>query len=115
MPYQVLQHGDYLEVRLEGVLVDALDFDASDLVSTTNGTRLLLDYTGVTDIQASAYTLAEQARNGESRGFKVAVCAPRPALFGLSRQAFQLSHVREGESAGVFSSLEAARAWLMSG
>ena len=97
-------------------LIDALDFDAADLGDgRRSATRLLLDYTGVTEIHASAYTLAEQARNGERRGLKIAVCAPRPALFGLNRQAFQLSHVREGESAGVFTDLESARSWLMSG
>lgn len=112
LPYEVLQHGDYIEVRLQGVLEAALNFDDAQLGSSP---RLLIDYADVTEIRADAFVLAEQARKGEARGLKVAVYAPRPALFGLNRQAFQLSDIREGVSAGVFTDREAARTWLLSG
>ncbi|MEO8540443.1 MAG: hypothetical protein ABI577_11940 [bacterium] len=104
-----------MEVRLEGVLDRAFDFDDAEIVAAPDLRRLLLDFSGVTDVHADAYALAEQAHRGEERGFKVAVYAPRPALFGLNRQALQLGAIREGESAGVFNNLEAARAWLRAG
>ncbi len=113
LPYQVLLHEDYVEVRFEGVLDGALSFDDAALESVVSLPRVLLDYTGVTEINADAYVLAERARKGEAQGLKVAIYAPRPALFGLSRQALQLGGVREGVSVGVFSDLESARTWLM--
>jgi hypothetical protein len=114
MPYQVLRHDDYLEVRLEGVVEAALDFDAPPF-SGAQGARVLVDYAAVTDVRADAYALAEQAHRAEAAGFKVAVFAPRLALFGLNRQALQLGGVQEGISAGVFSDLDEARAWLRAG
>ncbi len=114
MPYQLLRHDDYLEVRLEGVVEAALDFNAPPFSSALT-TRVLVDYSAVTDVQTDAYVLAEQARRAEAAGLKVAVFAPRPAMFGLNRQALQLGAVREGVSAGVFTDLEEARAWLQAG
>lgn len=113
LPYQVLRHDDYLEVRLEGVIEAALDFDQPPF-NQRSGQRVLVDYTGVTDVRADAYVLAEQARRAEAAGLKVAVFAPRPSLFGLNRQALLLGAVREGISAGVFKDLDEARAWLRS-
>ena len=114
MPYQVLRHDDYLEVRLEGVIEAALNFEEPPFRNAL-GARVLVDYAAVTDVRADAYSLAEQARRAEAAGFKVAVFAPRPSLFGLNRQALQLGAVQEGVSAGVFSDLEEARAWLRAG
>ena len=62
-----------------------------------------------------ALSVAAQAQLAEELGYRVAVYAPRPALFGLSRQAFQLGHVEEGISAAVFTDLNAAREWLRTG
>jgi hypothetical protein len=115
LPYQVLKHGDYVEVRLEGVLESALDFEDQSLEGEGGVRKLLLDFGGVTEVRADAYLLAEQARSAEARGFKIAVYAPRPAVFGLNRQALQLGAVHEGVTAGVFASLEEARIWLQTG
>lgn len=115
MPYQVLKHEDYVEVRLEGVLDSALDFEDQSLEGAGGLRRVLLDFGGVTEIRADAYLLADQARKAEARGFKIAVYAPRPAVFGLNRQALQLGAVHEGISAGVFANLEEAKVWLRTG
>ena len=111
----MLKHEDYVEVRVQGVLESALDFEDQSLADADESHRLLLDMAGVTEIRADAYLLAEQARKAEARGIKMAVYAPRPAVFGLNRQALQLGAIREGISAGVFSSLEEAKAWLQAG
>ncbi len=111
MPYQVLRHDDYLEVRLQGVVESALDFGQPPFTAAMPG-RFLVDYAEVTEVRADAYALAEQARRAEAAGFKVAVFAPRPSLFGLNRQALLLAAVQEGVSAGVFADLEEARTWL---
>ena len=115
MPYQVLKHEDYVEVRLEGVLDSALDFEDHSLDGAGGSRKILLHLGGVTEIRADAYLLADHARRAEARGFKVAVYAPRPAVFGLNRQALQLGAVHEGISAGVFASLEEAEVWLRTG
>ncbi len=114
MPYQVLHHTQYLEVRFDGVIEAPLDLTQPPF-SEAPGRRLLVDYGGVTEVLADAYAFAEQARQAESTGLKVAIYAPRPLLFGLSRQALQLGGVREGVSAGVFTSRDEATAWLEAG
>lgn len=110
----MLRHDDYFEVRLEGVVEAALDFSEPPF-GGAQGARVLVDYAAVTDVRADAYALAEQARRAEAAGFKIAVFAPRPSLFGLNRQALQLGAVQEGVTAGVFSDLEEARTWLRAG
>ena len=110
----MLRHDDYLEVRLEGVIESALDF-AQPPFSQATETRVLVDFGAVTEVRADAYVLAEQARRAEAAGFKIAFYAPRPAFYGLNRQALQLGAVQEGVSAGVFADLEEARAWLRAG
>ena len=111
LPYQVYKHDDYVEVRLEGVIDAAIHLGQEDLCSTS---KVLFDYAAVTEMRADAYELAEAAHEREVHGLKVAVYAPRPALFGLARQALQLGLVREGVSASVFLDVEEARAWLRS-
>jgi hypothetical protein len=103
-----------VEVRLEGALDSAINFEDAEFGTLTAQSRVLLDFAAVTDVRADAYALAEQARRSEALGFKGAVYAPRPALFGLNRQALQLGAIREGVSARVFSEIDAAREWLLS-
>ena len=111
MPYQVHKHEDYLEVRLEGLIESAVAL--SELASA--GDHVLVDYADVTEVRADSYQLAEQARRAEQAGIKVAVYAPRPAWFGLNRQALQLGLVDEGVSVSVFTDREEARRWLAAG
>lgn len=115
MPYQLLRHAKYIEVRYRGVLDTAIALSAEELGAITEVKRVLLDFTAVTAIDADVYTLAEQARRTEERGLRVAFLAPRPALFGVTRQVLQLAAVNEGQTANVFSRAEDARAWLLSG
>jgi hypothetical protein len=111
LPYQVYKHEDYVEVRLEGVIESALP-----LVQLAEDDALVLvDYAGVTEVVADTYELARQARLAEEAGLKVAVYAPRPALFGLNRQALQLGLVSEGVSSNVFTDRDEAQAWLHAG
>jgi len=111
LPYQLHRHEDYLEVRLEGVIESALPLRKI----AARSTRVLVDYAGVTEVIADTYDLAREARLAEEAGLKVAVYAPRPALFGLNRQALQLGLVSEGVSVNVFSDREEATAWLRAG
>lgn len=114
MPYQLHEHNDYVEVQLEGVVDSVLRFEEF-LRSDSQNRNVLLNYEEVTEVVADTYSLAEQAHQAEMLGYRVAVYAPRPALFGLSRQVLLLGNVREGVSASVFSDLEAAKAWLRAG
>lgn len=114
MPYQVYNYEDYVEVRLEGVIDSPVTFESEELAVVSLVRKVLFDYAGVTDMRADAYELADEARRGEELGLKVAIFAPRPALFGLTRQALQLGLVNEGISANVFTDVEEARAWLRS-
>ena len=66
-------------------------------------------------MKASAYALADEARLSEDRGRKVALYAPRPALFGLARQVPQLAIVAEGVAANVLTDLDEVRAWSRTG
>ena len=115
MPYQIHHHGDYLEVHLEGVLDSAFPAERARAEGGEELLRVLLDWESVTEVRAGSDDLAEQARRGEELGLKVAVYAPRPALFGLNRQAVQLGSVREGVSVSVFKDLQAALEWLRAG
>lgn len=115
MPYQLHQHVDYVEVRLEGVIDAPVKYD--DVAAAVHGmlSRILIDFSGVTEVRTSADSLADQARISEDRGLKVALYAPRLAYFGLARQVLQLAQVAEGVAANVFTDLEEARAWLRAG
>ncbi len=114
LPYQLREHSDYLEVRLEGVIESLVTVEKA-APGRAGQRKVLLNCEAVTEVVADTYTLADQARRVEALGFLVAVYAPRPALFGLSRQVFLLAHVNEGVSAAVFSDLDAARQWLAAG
>jgi hypothetical protein len=113
LPYQVHERLGYVEVQLEGVIDSVAEF-AAQLKAGLSSRNVLLNYAAVTAVTASSYSLAEQAREAERLGYRVATYAPRPALFGLSRQILQLGNVEEGVSASVFNDLEAARSWLTS-
>lgn len=114
LPYQVLQHDRYVEIKLDGVVDSPVRLGSPDTEIVSSVGRILFDYSGITEMKADAYDLAEAARYCEANGLKVAVFAPRPALFGLARQALQLAAVREGESASVFLDRDEARSWLLS-
>lgn len=114
LPYQLHEHADYLEIRVEGAFQSVVHFEAENPAGA-GLFRVLLNYEAVTEITVDALSVAAQAQLAEELGYRVAVYAPRPALFGLSRQAFQLGHVEEGISAAVFTDLNAAREWLRTG
>ena len=113
MPYQLNAHAGYVEVRLEGVIDRPVRLTGPEFESVRSAHRVLFDYSGITEMRADAYDLADAAKTCEVLGLKVAVYAPRPALFGLARQAIQLGGVAEGVSASVFLDHEAAREWLL--
>lgn len=114
MPYELHEHQDYVEVRLEGLIGSVEHFERV-LRAGLGNRRVIINLASVQEIVADAYGLAEQAHQAETLGYRVAIYAPRPALFGLSRQVLLLGNVREGVSASVFSDLEAAKAWLRAG
>jgi len=115
LPFQFQNHEDYVEVRLEGVIEGPLPIPEAAMPPEGPLKRLLIDFTDVTEVIADTYRLAEQAKRNEALGLKVAVYAPRPALFGLNRQVLQLGLVHEGVSASVFTSIDEAIAWLRTG
>lgn len=115
MPYQFVDHLTHLELRLEGVIDDGLVIDGDVVARAGELRRVLIDYSAVTEIRLDPLLLASVARRQQSAGVKVAVYAPRPAMFGFNRQVLQLAGVREGVTASVFSDLAEARVWLLSG
>ncbi len=114
MPYQLLRHPGHLEVRLAGALERFPLLEPADRVHLRAARRVLVDVTSVTTVDVDVYWIADVARRQEAAGIRLAICAPRPALFGIARQALQLAGVREGTTASVFSSCDAAREWLIS-
>ncbi|MBE0611595.1 MAG: hypothetical protein IH609_19600 [Dehalococcoidia bacterium] len=115
VPYQFVDRMTHMEIRLEGVLDDGLVIEDAVVTRVGDVRRVLVDYSGVTEVRLDSMSLATTARLQEAAGVKVAVYAPRPAMFGLNRQVLQLAGVREGVTASVFSDLGEARTWLLAG
>lgn len=115
MPYQFVDRLTHLEIRLEGIVDEELLIEEAVLKRVGDVGRVLFDYSGVTEVRLDSMSLATAARRQEAAGVKVAVYAPRPAMFGVNRQVLQLAGVREGVTASVFSDLGEARAWLLAG
>jgi hypothetical protein len=113
LPYQFRERGDFVEVELEGFL-DSIGNCMRDLAAGSGCRNVLLNLTGVTSVVSDTYALADQVQSAVLQGFRLAFFAPRPALFGISRQTLQLGNVEEGTSAAVFSDVDAAREWLLS-
>lgn len=115
MPYQFVDRLTHLEIRLEGVVDEGLVIEEEVVTRIGDVRRVLVDYSAVTEMRLAALALAEVASRQEAAGVKVAVFAPRPAIFGFTRQVLQLAGVREGVTASVFTDLAEARAWLLAG
>ena len=115
MPYQFVDRLTHLEIRLEGVIDDGLVIEEDVVARVGELRRVLIDYSAVTEIRLDPLVPAGAARRQQAAGVKVAVYAPRPAMFGFNRQVLQLAGVREGVTASVFSDLAEARAWLLAG
>jgi len=113
VPYQFRERGEFLEVRLDGVLESFAPF-VRDLIDRTGTKQVLLNLEGVTSVAADTYALASQVQAAVTEGYRLAFFAPRPALFGISRQTLLLGNVEEGTAAGVFRDIEEARRWLLS-
>ncbi len=115
MPYQFVDRLTYLEIRFEGIVDEELVIDDVVVTRLADVRRVLVDYSGVTEVRIDSMLLAATARLQEAAGVKVAVYAPRPAMFGLNRQVLQLAGVQEGVTASVFVDLGEARSWLLAG
>lgn len=115
MPYQFVDRVTHLEIRLEGVIDDGLVIEEEVVVRAGKIRRVLVDYSAVTEIRLDPFSLANAARLQQAAGVKVAVYAPRPAMFGFNRQVLQFAGVREGVTASVFRDLAEARVWLLTG
>jgi hypothetical protein len=115
VPYQFVDRLTHLEIRLEGIVDEELVIDEAVLTRVGDVGRVLVDYSGVTAMRLDSNSLAATARRQEAAGVKVAVYAPKPAMFGFNRQVLQLAGIREGVTASVFSDLGEARDWLLAG
>ncbi|MCO5200657.1 MAG: hypothetical protein M9925_03010 [Chloroflexi bacterium] len=115
MPYQFVDRMTHLEIRLEGVIEEGFVIEEAVVARAGELRRVLVDYSAVTEIRLDPFLLANAARRQQAAGVKVAVYAPRPAMFGFNRQVLQLAGVREGVTASVFSDLGEARSWLLAG
>lgn len=115
VPYQFVDRLTHLEIRLEGVLDDGFVIEEDVVARAGELGRVLMDYSAVTEIRLDPLLLASAAQRQQAAGVKVAVYAPRPALFGFNRQVLQLAGVREGVTASVFQDLAEARTWLLAG
>jgi hypothetical protein len=113
MPHQLFAHDAYVELRLNGVVDAPEELSESEWSVVGSVNRVLVDYSDVEQMNVDPYTLAGRARKNEERGIKVAVFAPRPALFGLNRQVLQLAGAGEGRTARVFRDRDEAVAWLV--
>ena len=114
MPYQVNARIGYTELHLSGTITRIEQVTGADSL-LSNATRLLVDFSDVEQFNLDPYEMVAMAKRKDELGVRVAVYAPRPALFGVNRQVLQLAGVREGETARVFKDLAAARAWLLAG
>lgn len=113
MPYQLQERRDYIEIEIDGILESIASFVRE--LSTHAGTKnVLVNLEHVTTVTGDTYAIAGHVQDMVLRGYRLAFYAPRPALFGVSRQALQLGNVEEGSAAGVFTALDAAREWLLS-
>ncbi|MGH2609832.1 MAG: hypothetical protein ACRDHF_12200 [Tepidiformaceae bacterium] len=111
MSARVFHHDGYQELYLSGRLMgDLLSVPLDDLAGAT---RVLVDYSDVTDIDLPVGAFVELARENDEKGLRIAVYAPTPLTFGWNRQVLQLAEAREGFSVSVFKDLDLAVAWLM--
>jgi hypothetical protein len=113
MPPQLFEHGAYVELRLSGVLDTPEEFTGGECSVVVAVNRVPVDYSDVEQLNVVPYTLAGMAMKNEERGIRVAVYAPRPAMFGLNRQVLQLAATAEGRTATVFRDHGEAVAWLV--
>ncbi|MGE3074393.1 MAG: hypothetical protein AB7N24_14175 [Dehalococcoidia bacterium] len=113
MPYQLHERRDYVEVEVDGVL-DSVSMCIRELSTRAKSKNVLLNLEHVTSVNGDTYALAGHLQEIVLKGYRLAFYAPRPALFGVSRQALQLGNVEEGSAASVFTALDAAREWLLS-
>lgn len=115
MAYQMLDHGQYIEFRLHG-LVLGVDLPGGEWYRRiVECGRLLLDAADVERVEADIIWMAGFARSVQLLGpFRTAVVAPSPVVFGTFRQALayrgDLPHPAPVE---FFRAREPAVAWLL--
>ncbi|GIW17852.1 hypothetical protein [Tepidiforma sp.] len=84
-----------------------------DLPPLAPGTRVLLDCTAVREVTVPAENIAAAAQQLHRMGVRLALLAGSPLVFGLGRQAIQLSGLPEGVAFAVFMARDEALRWLL--
>ncbi len=113
MPIEVLESARWLEVRLSGRMTPVDGSSARDLVPPlASGRDVLFDYTDVTEFNAPVEAIVEIFRSLGRNAHRCAVIAPRPALFGVNRQAMQLADLDGDIRMRIFHDRPSAVTWL---
>jgi hypothetical protein len=113
MPMEVLDTQLWLEVRLSGEMTVVDGTSARDLVPPlAAGRDVLFDYSEVTEIRAPVDSLVSIMQALGPTVHRCAVVAPRPAIFGVNRQAIQLANLDDSERVRVFKDRPSAVGWL---
>lgn len=87
--------------------------DEGSWLDVPAGAPVLVDATALKEAPVGAGMLASAAEQLLARAGRVAVFAPGPLAFGLSRQAVQLAGLDEGVVVAVFRERDAAVRWML--
>jgi hypothetical protein len=112
MAIEWFDHPLYSEVRADGVLTPELWVGVGDM-PIAQGSRLLVDYSGVTRIEVTLAQLIGTAEAMVAVGLVVAVLATNETIFGICRQVLNMAHVDQGLNFAAFRDREAAVEWLV--
>lgn len=115
MPFKVVEHAEYRELRFSGAL-DARGWESRARLMSAPPLRdgFLLDFTDATAISGIVHAVERSAERVKGRNWRIAILTPRPEFFGLARQTIQLASMDEGNAVNVFRTRDAAVEWLLS-
>ena len=113
MPFETLEHEDFLELRFFGPLDERGWASRSGMMSgEQRDKRFLINFTDATEIDVPSHQFVRSAERARGRDWRIAILAPQPAFFGLARQTVQMSGMGEGETVNVFRDRGQAVTWL---
>lgn len=104
----------YVEIIWTGTVPPTLPFP-SPYDSLLDGTRVLVDATGITGAQNTVLRWAAVARRAAERRLKIAVLANPGLILGLFRQALYAAGVDQEFAVAIFVDRADAEAWLATG
>jgi hypothetical protein len=102
-------------VRAFGRITDAEVVDLRDRLRHEspfiNGWPVICDFSGATELLVSSNFIESLAKGARTRRNRVAIVAPKAAVFGLARM-YQIHCDPDGNRIHVFANAREAMAWL---